>query len=67
LIIMLFFILFYGIIYIAKSTGVCDEKTLILELKQDIEDNGVLDCLRTIQAPNFYMEDWKEKNKRLAA
>jgi hypothetical protein len=28
------------------SDSVCDEELLKLELKQDLEDNGVLDCLR---------------------
>jgi len=31
---------------IVSSDAVCDEELLILELKQDLEDNGILDCLR---------------------
>ncbi len=64
---MLLFLVFCCILNLLNCTGVCDEKLLLMELKQDIEDNGVLDCLRVIQPSNFYMEDWKEKNKRLAA
>jgi len=29
-----------------KAESVCDHELLILELKQDLEDNGILDCLR---------------------
>jgi hypothetical protein len=28
--------------------GVCDEKLLLMELREDINDNGTLDCLRDI-------------------
>ena len=49
------------------SEAVCDERLLILELKQDLEDNGVLDCLRVIQPPHSYSETIEEKNKRIAA
>jgi len=38
-----------------------------MELKQDIEDNGVLDCLRVIQPPHNYIESIDEKNKRISA
>jgi len=61
------FALLLSLVSFVYSNGVCDEKLLLMELKQDIEDNGILDCLRVIQAPHNYMEDWKEKNKRLAA
>lgn len=37
------------------------------ELKQDLEDNGVLDCMRRIPAPNGAGEDEASKNLRLAA
>ena len=49
------------------SDAVCDERLLIMELRQDIEDNGVLDCLRVIQPPHSYTETADEKNKRIAA
>lgn len=31
------------------SESVCDHELLIMELKQDLEDNGILDCLRYFQ------------------
>lgn len=64
---MIFVFVFIACLKLAKLDGVCDEKLFLMELKQDIEDNGVLDCLRVIQAPHNQMEDWKEKNHRLAA
>ena len=59
-------IIFFIIVY-TKSDSVCDEEVLILELKQDLEDNGILDCLRIIKAPNGVIETAEQKNKRLAA
>ena len=55
--------------FIDRSTShaVCDERLLMMELKQDIEDNGVLDCLRVIQPPHSYDETIEERNKRIAA
>ena len=47
--------------------SVCDEDVLIMELKQDLEDNGILDCLRVIKPPNGVIETAEQKNKRLAA
>ena len=53
------------------STGLCDSvcdlELFILELKQDLEDNGILDCLRVIKPPNGVLETIEQKNKRLAA
>ena len=53
------------------STGICDSvcdlELFILELKQDLEDNGILDCLRVIKPPNGVLETIEQKNKRLAA
>jgi len=43
------------------------ERLLMMELKQDLDDNGVLDCLRVIMPPHSYMESIEEKNKRIAA
>jgi hypothetical protein len=40
---------------------------LTTELKQDLQDNGVLDCLRSIPPPNGSGEDEDAKNLRLAA
>ena len=39
---------------VIKSDSVCDEKLLKMELMQDIEDNGMLDCLRVVEAPHSY-------------
>ena len=52
---------------ITKSAAVCDLELLILELKQDLDDNGILDCLRVINPPNGIVETTEQKNKRLAA
>lgn len=52
---------------VVLADSVCDEKTLKMELKQDIEDNGVLDCLRTIMKPHNYEETFEEYNKRILA
>jgi hypothetical protein len=54
-------------LFIINCDSVCDEETLILELKQDLEDNGILDCLRIIKPPNGVIETLEQKNKRLAA
>lgn len=50
-----------------NADSVCDERLLIMELKQDLEDNGMLDCLREIQPPQGYEETMLETNKRIAA
>lgn len=51
------------------SDSVCDEMTLLMELEQDLADNGILDCLRVIPPPHDTVreESIEEKNKRLAA
>jgi hypothetical protein len=63
---MLMLFLFFFFLQI-KSDSVCDLETLILELKQDLEDNGILDCLKIIKPPNGVIETPEQKNKRLAA
>jgi len=45
---MMLFALLLSLVSFVYSNGVCDEKLLLMELKQDIEDNGILDCLRVI-------------------
>lgn len=50
-----------------KSDSVCDLNTLIVELKQDLKDNGMLDCLRIIDPPHSVEETEEQKNLRLAA
>lgn len=52
---------------IIKSDSVCDLNTLIYELRQDLADNGMLDCLRVIPPPHFVEESEKQKNLRLGA
>ena len=49
------------------SVSVCSLSTLKLELIQDINDNGILDCLRVIPPPISITESERQKNKRLAA
>ena len=33
-------------LFYINADSVCDHEVFILELKQDLEDNGILDCLR---------------------
>jgi hypothetical protein len=57
----------FSLINITLSDAVCDLNTLIVELKQDLKDNGMLDCLRVIEPPNSVEETEDQKNLRLAA
>ena len=50
-----------------QCMAICDLKLLQMELKQDLEDNGILDCLRIVEPPEGVDETPKEKNLRLAA
>jgi len=50
-----------------NSDVVCDLELYILELKQDLGDNGMLDCLRKIEPPNGVIETLDQKNKRISA
>lgn len=50
-----------------NSDVVCDLKTLKTEIEEDINDNGMLDCLRQIDPPHFKEENEDEKNLRLFA
>ena len=50
-----------------KSDSVCGLNTLIMEIKQDLADNGMLDCLRVIPPPHYVEENEEQKNLRLAA
>ena len=50
-----------------KTDAVCDLNTLIVEVKQDLKDNGMLDCLRVIEPPHSVEETEEQKNLRLAA
>lgn len=52
---------------IVKSDSVCELDALVLELAQDLADDGKLDCLRIIPPPANGMENPKMTNLRLAA
>ena len=62
-----FSLFIYLLLFTYASCAVCDLELLILELKQDLDDNGLLDCLREIPAPLGYNETSIERNKRLSA
>ncbi len=42
--------------FVVKNDHICDLELLKLELGEDIDDNGVLDCLRRIDPPNMLEE-----------
>ena len=50
-----------------QNAHVCDLEMLKYELKEDIDDNGVLDCLRINPPPNGYVETDQQLNRRLNA
>jgi hypothetical protein len=56
-----------SLLIMLKADSVCDLNTLIVEVKQDLADNGMLDCLRVIEPPHFVEETEEQKNLRLAA
>jgi hypothetical protein len=60
-------LLFFLAIAAIKSDAVCSLKTLKVELRQDLKDNGVLDCLRRIEPKHFVEETETERNLRIAA
>ena len=49
------------------SGAVCDLRTLIMEIKQDLADNRILDCLRVIEPLHITEETEDQRNLRLAA
>ena len=56
------------IVQTVYSDAVCTEKILIEELKQDLRDNGKLDCLRKpLEARTDRPETEIEKKRRLEA
>jgi hypothetical protein len=57
----------FALLVAVKTDSVCDLNTLLIELKQDLADNGMLDCLRVIEPPHFVEETEDQKNLRLAA
>jgi hypothetical protein len=60
-------LLLFSLLSFVNTDSVCDLNTLIVELKQDLADNGMLDCLRVIEPPHFVEETEDQKNLRLAA
>jgi hypothetical protein len=53
---------------LSKCDTVCDEVTLLNELRQDIVDNGKLDCTRSARKPKGEVEETNDQRKnRLAA
>ena len=63
----IFIIVTLYLIILLKADSVCDLNTFIVEVKQDLADNGMLDCLRVIEPPHFVEETEEQKNLRLAA
>ena len=60
-----FCLIFISVFYYANSEAVCSEYELIEQLKEDLADNGKLDCLReSLPVPGESNED---KIKRLQA
>lgn len=59
---------FYFLVGFISCDAVCDENTLITELRQDVADNNQLDCLRYIRdPPKDHEETPEEKKNRVAA
>ena len=58
---------FAVLLSLTACDSVCDLELFVMELKQDLEDNGILDCLRVIKPPSGVIETIEQKNKRLAA
>lgn len=50
-----------------QAQVVCSEDELIRELREDIEDNGKLDCLRVSLSPVDQDETEEQKSRRLAS
>lgn len=59
--------LFFFFLYRINCVAVCDLATLKMELIQDINDNGMLDCQRSVSPARNNNEPEEQKNKRLAA
>jgi hypothetical protein len=61
------FISLLALFSLVRNDSVCDLNMLLTEIKQDLADNGMLDCLRVIDPPHFVEESEEQKNLRLAA
>lgn len=53
----IFFLTLFCMLSLAKLESVCDLELLVLELKQDLEDNGILDCLRYFNKYNIELSN----------
>lgn len=62
-------VILIGLLLIATASAqtVCSLDELVRELKEDISDNGKLDCLRVIRAPDEADEPEEKRASRLAA
>ncbi len=63
----IYLLILISAITLVKTDSVCGLSTLLMEIKQDLADNGMLDCLRVIPPPNFVEESEEKKNLRIAA
>ena len=63
---MLVFIIL-AIAIIVKTDHICDIELLKIELQEDMDDNGILDCLREIAPSSIKEESDREINARLSA
>jgi len=63
--IKLFLLVF--LLTISQAQVVCSEDELIRELREDIDDNGKLDCLRVSLSPMDQDETEEQKTRRIAS
>ena len=61
------FVLFVAFVCFVSADVVCSEDELIKEIREDLEDNGKLDCLREIIVPPGYDETPDKTIRREAA
>jgi len=59
--------LILAIANLVKTDHICDIELLKIELQEDIDDNGILDCLRVIAPSAIKEENDREINLRLSA
>ena len=64
---LLSFILFSILFINIRCPAVCSEDELVREVREDIEDNGKLDCLRVVRSPYESEETSLDRAKRLAS
>ena len=59
--------LILAIANLVKTDHICDIELLKIELQEDMDDNGILDCLREIAPSSIKEESDREINARLSA